>query len=260
MLGVVRHSLIKFPLNVMNEKELLVNKEKKTPSFFIFMAIIALLAVVIGFGKTFIIPTAKGTFAAPPIIHIHGAFAFSWILLFLIQTSLIHYRKYGLHQTLGVLGILIAAGVMTTMILVGKYVVTRDLNQGLGDFSYSSVIGVITSGIMFFSFVFFGILKRKNAAAHKRLMLLATIIVLWPAWFRFRHYFPSIPRPDIWFALVLADSLIIISWIWDKLRNGLIHPILKYGGAFIILEQTFEVVAFDSPIWRSIAKWIYYSF
>ncbi|MBL0132436.1 MAG: hypothetical protein IPP43_16140 [Chitinophagaceae bacterium] len=113
------------------------------------MAIFGLLAVLIGFGKTFIIPTAKGTFSAPLIIHIHGAFAFSWIVLFLIQTLLIHNRKYRLHQILGILGICIAAGVTVTMILVGKYVVGRDLKQELGEFSYSSLIGVITSALMF---------------------------------------------------------------------------------------------------------------
>ncbi len=243
----------------MSQPNFLINKKRKTPSFFIFIAIIGLLAVLIGFGKTFIVPTVKGTFSAPLLIHIHGAFAFSWIVLFLIQTSLIHYRKYNLHQTLGISGVFIAAGVMVTMILVGEYVVTRDLSQGLGEIAYSALTGNITSAIMFFSFVLLGIMKRKNAASHKRLMLLATIVVLWPAWFRFRHYFPSVPRPDIWFALVLADSLIIFSWIWDKLRNGTIHPILKYGGLFIILEQTFEVVALDSPTWRSIAKWIYFA-
>ena len=241
----------------MNENDFLVDEKKKIPSFFIFIAIVGLLAVLIGFGKTFIIPTANGTFSAPAIIHIHGAFAFSWILLFLIQTSLIHYRRYNLHQTLGILGVFIAAGVMVTMILVGKYVVFRDLGKGLGEVSYSSIIGDITSALIFFAFVILGILKRKEASAHKRFMLLATIVVLWPAWFRFRHYFPAIPRPDIWFAIVLADSLIIIAWIWDKLRNGSIHPVLKYGGAFIILEQTFEVIAYGSPVWRSAAKWIY---
>jgi hypothetical protein len=110
---------------------------------------------------------------------------------------------------------------------------------------------------MFFCLVLAGVLKRNVPEAHKRLMLLATIVVLWPAWFRFRHYFPTVPRPDIWFALVLADSLIIISWIWDKCKNGNIHPVLKYMGLFIILEQSFEVIVYDSSLWRQTAKWIF---
>lgn len=230
---------------------------KKKPSLFLIMAIIGLLAVLIGFAKTFIIPVATNSFSAPLLIHVHGAFAFAWILLFLTQTSLIHFHKYNIHMTLGWAGIVIAAGVMLTMIPAGLYVVQRDLKQGAGESAYSSVIGVITSGIIFFCLVLFGVLKRNVPATHKRLMLLATIIVLWPAWFRFRHYFPSVPRPDIWFALVLADSFIVISWIWDKVKNGTVHPVLKFVGLFIILEQTFEVIVYDSPAWRQTAKWIY---
>ena len=221
------------------------------------MAVLSLCVVLVGFAKTFIIPIANNEFKAPFAIHIHGAFAFAWIALFLVQTSLIHFHKYNIHQVFGFLGLFISAGVMITMIPAGTHVVKRDLSQGVGETSYSSLLGVITSGILFISLVLTGILKRNNSESHKRFMLLATIVVLWPAWFRFRHYFPSVPRPDIWFALVLADSLIIIAWIWDKLKSGRIHPVLKYVGLFIILEQTFEVLAFDGPIWRNIAKWIY---
>jgi hypothetical protein len=243
----------------MSKTDLIVDKKKKPLSFFSVIAIIGLAAVLIGFGKTFIVPTVEGTFKAPIIVHIHGAFAFTWILLFLLQTFLIHYGKYSIHRTLGIFGFLVALGVTITLIFVGKYVVTRDLRQGIGDFSYSNLPGVITSALMYFGLVLSGILTRKNSPVHKRFMLLATIVVLWPAWFRFRHYFPSVPRPDIWFALVLADSLIIVAWIWDKNRNGKIHPVLKWVGLFIILEQSFEVLAFDSPIWRSVGKWIYYA-
>jgi hypothetical protein len=91
-------------------------------------------------------------------------------------------------------------------------------------------------------------------------MLLATIVVLWPAWFRLRHYFPSVPRPEIWFALVLADSLIVVSWIWEKIKFGKVHPVMKYVGLFIIVEQTFEVWAFDSVTWRLLSKWTYQLF
>ena len=230
---------------------------KRKPSFFLIIAIVGLFAVLIGFAKTFIITVATNNFSAPLLIHIHGAFSFGWILLFLSQTSLIHFDKYKIHQTLGYLGLFIAAGVIITMIPAGMYVVQRDLKKGFGDSAYSSLLGVISSGIIFFSLVVTGILKRRQPEFHKRLMLLATIVVLWPAWFRFRHYFPSVPRPDIWFALILPYSLIIIAWIWDKLKNGSVHPILKYIGLLIIFEQTFEMAAFDSLIWRQLAKWSY---
>jgi hypothetical protein len=244
----------------MRTSDVIIRDGKKSISFFTIIALIGLMAVLIGFGGTFIVPSAKGTFSAPAIIYIHGAFAFSWIVLFVIQTLLIHNRKYAIHQKLGVLAVLAAVGVMVTIILVGHYVVGRDLNQGFGESAYSSLIGNITSAIMFFSFVVLGVINRRTAASHKRFMLLATIVVLWPAWFRFRHYFPSVPKPEIWFALVLADSLIIVAWIWDKLKNGRIHPVLLFGGLFIILEQSFEVMAYDNTAWRNVARWVYQLF
>ena len=152
------------------------------------------------------------------------------------------------------IGLFIALGVAITMVPVGLFQVQRELNHGL---AHSSLLGVITSGVLFLTFVLLGIVKRNKPDYHKRFMLLATIVVLWPAWFRFRHYFPSVPHPEIWFALVLADSLIVIAWIYEKIKYGFVHPVLLYGGLFIILEQTFEVVMFDNAPWRIVAKSIY---
>jgi hypothetical protein len=221
------------------------------------MALIGLLAVLIGFAKTFILPTFKGSFSAPIVVYVHGVFAFSWIMLFIIQASLISLKKYNTHMFLGVFGVLIAIGAAFTMLPAGMYAANRDIEQGLGDVAISNIVGVVTSACMFLAIVIAGIMNRKNAGTHKRLMLLATLVVLWPAWFRFRHYFPSIPRPDIWFAVVLADSLIVISCIWDKIANGRVHPVFKYVGSFIVLEHIFEAIFFNSPMWYIVAKHIY---
>lgn len=231
--------------------------QRKKASFFLIMSIVGLFATVIGFAKTFFIPVANGSFNAPLSVHVHGAFAFSWVILFVIQTSLIHFKNYRLHQYLGVLGLLIAVGVTVTMIPAGIFVVHRELSQGLGNTAYSGLLGVVTSGLLFLALVVAGIINRNRPGYHKRFMLLATIVVLWPAWFRFRHYFPSVPRPDIWFALVLADSLIVIAWIWDKLKNGSVHPVFKFVGTFIIIEQCLEVIMFDTPKYQIVGKWLY---
>ena len=62
-------------------------------SFFLIMGLIGLLAVITGFAKTFIIPVTAGSFEAPFAIYLHGTFAFSWIILFMTQTFLIHFKK-----------------------------------------------------------------------------------------------------------------------------------------------------------------------
>lgn len=226
-------------------------------SYFLYLSIVGLLAVLIGFAKTFILPVSNGTFNAPGVVYIHGAFAFSWVLLFVIQSALINLKKYHTHIVLGVFGILIAFGTAITMLPVGLYAAQKELKAGLGETAISGFFGVCTSAVMFLSLVIAAILNRKNSSAHKRLMLLATIVVLWPAWFRFRHYFPEVPKPEIWFAVVLADSLILVSIIWDKILNGKIHWVFKYFGLFIILEHIFEITYFDGPSWRQIATTVY---
>lgn len=231
--------------------------KRRRPLFFLIMGLVGLFAILTGFTKTFFIPVAAGTFNAPFSIHLHGAFAFGWVLLFIIQTFLIQFKSYRLHMSLGILGVFIALGTAVTMLPAGIFAVEKGLKQGLGETAISNIVGVSTSATIFLSLAIAGIIYRKNAAAHKRLMLLATIEVLWVAWFRFRHYFPPFPQADFLFGIVLADSLIVIAWIWDKRVNGKVHPVLGYVGAFMIAEDVFEHFTFDNTSWRALGKLIY---
>lgn len=225
--------------------------------FFLIMGIVGLIAIFVGFSKPFIIPVAQQTFEAPLSIYIHGALSLAWVLFFTIQSSLIHVKNYKLHIRMGFAGIFLALATSLSLHPVAKFVVERDLRLGLGEMAYSNSISLLTTGLMFLLLVGFAIYYRRERTIHKRLLLLATIVLLWPAWFRFRHFFPNVPRPEIWFGLVLSDSLIIIAWIWDKISNKKVHPALLYPGIAIIVEQTIEVFLYDSPIWRTVGKLLY---
>jgi hypothetical protein len=231
--------------------------KKKKSSFYLLIGIVGFLAVVVGFFTTYIRPSFNRAFTAPLIVHIHGAFTFGWIVLFVVQTLAVKFKNFHLHKNLGYFGLFIAIGIVATLLPTGLFQVERDLSKGLGDTAVSQIVGVVSTALMFLILVGTGIAYRKKPKIHKRLLLLATIVLLWPAWFRFRHYFPSVPRPDIWFAVVLADSLILLSWVVDKHTYGKIHPVLFYGGLLIIAEHAFEVLAFDSDSWRFVARTIY---
>jgi hypothetical protein len=240
---------------VHNQSTMIGKSAKKRPlSFFLIMSLVGLAAVLVGFGKTFIMPVAAGTFQAPFSIHLHGAFAFAWVILFVVQPFLIHLINYRLHRTLGLLGAFIALGVAITMLPAGVFQVE---NEGSTQTAISTIVGVCTSAVIFLSLAIAGIIYRKKAAAHKRLMLLATIEVIWVAWWRLRHYFPPFPQSEYLFGFVLPESLILIAWLWDKRVNGQVHPVLAYIGAFMIAEDVFEILTFDNPTWRAVGKVIY---
>ncbi|HEX7704990.1 MAG TPA: hypothetical protein VF701_00880 [Thermoanaerobaculia bacterium] len=225
--------------------------------FYTVMGVVALLAVCVGFGRTYAIPLARKTFEAPTVVHVHGAFAMAWVLLFITQPLLLRWRRLRWHRQIGMIGLPLAIGVMVTMIPAGFFQATRDAQAGAGPTGISGILGVLTSGALFVGLVTAGIVARRDREAHARWLLLATLVMLWPAWFRFRHYFPSVPRPDIWFAIALAYLWIPVAAIRDRIVRGSVHPVIAWGGSFVILEQSLEVIAFDSPWWRSAAHAIY---
>ena len=230
---------------------------KRYISIYTVIGTIGLAAALIGFSKTFLFPVASGTFTAPPVIYIHGVFTFGWVILFLVQTVLIKAENWALHFRLGILGAAAALGTGITMPLVGRFQVERELASGFGDTAISAILGTFTAAALFLGFVGAALWNRNRPEVHKRLMLIATIHVLWPAWFRFRHYFPGVQPPEIWFALLAADSLFVLAWIWDYRMNGRVHPVLLFGSLFVIATHVVETFAFDSAPWRAAAKFIW---
>lgn len=217
------------------------------PWFYTVMGGVVLFAVIIGFGRTYAVPLARGAFDAPAAVHLHGAFAMAWVLLFLTQPLLLRYRRLAWHRQLGRIGLPLAILVAVTMIPAGFFQATRDAAAGAGPTGISGLLGVFTSGALFVGLVTAGIVARRDREAHARWLLLATLVVAWPAWFRFRHYFPDVPRPDIWFALVLAYIWIPVAAIRDRVTRGAVHPVIAWGGLAIITEQSLEVLMFDRP-------------
>jgi hypothetical protein len=225
--------------------------------FYAAMAWLAAAAAAIGFSTTYFIPVAGGSFHGPAIAHIHGLLFFTWIALLLVQVRLIRARKPGLHGRLGVAALVLAPAMAVSGIGVGLYAVTRDLAAGTGGAAYSQLIGVLSAMLLFLAFVAAGLVLRRRPDWHRRLMLLATIAILWPAWFRFRHLLPWVPRPDIILAILVADSLILIAIARDLLRFRRVHPAWAILGLGLIAEHLAELWLYDTPAWRAAAQAIY---
>jgi hypothetical protein len=217
------------------------------------MGAIALFSICVGFGRTYAAPMMRGTFTGPTILHIHGACALAWVLLFIAQPLLIRWRFYRAHRTLGYFGVPLALAVAVTMVPAGLYATNRDV-AAQGPVAISSLLGDLTSAILFVGLVVAGVVARRDREAHPRWMLLATLLVVWPAWFRFRHWFPQVPRPELWFGVVVPMAWVVVAIIRDRVGRGAVHPVLLFAGTALILEQAFELLAFDTPLWRATAN------
>lgn len=225
--------------------------------FYLAMAWLAAAAALAGFSTTYFFPLAGHRFHGPVVAHLHGLLFFGWIALLIVQVSLVRRRNLRLHKRLGVAALFLAPAMAVTCTMMGLYAVSRDLAAGGGDSAYSQLVGVLTSMLLFLAFVGIGLALRKRPDWHKRMMLLATIAILWPAWFRFRHFLAWVPRPDLLLAIGLADSLILVAILRDALTFRRIHPAWLIFGLGLIAEHVTEALLYDTAPWRAAARFLY---
>jgi len=222
--------------------------------FYIGMAWLGVAAVLIGFSTTYFLPVASGVFAGPLVAHVHGLLFFAWVALALIQPWLIRRRRWALHRTLGWAALPLALAMAASGMAMATYVVRRDLTAGMGDAAYSSILGVATTMTILIAFTGIALSLRRRADWHKRMIFLASVAILWPAWFRFRHLMPWAPRPDILFAILCADAPILIAAVRDRLRFGRIHPAYLVFGTLLVVDHVTEATFYDLPGWRMAAR------
>jgi len=217
---------------------------------------LAFLAVaLVGFSTTFFIPLARGRFEAPPLIHVHGVLLFGWLLFFIGQALLIRNRSLSLHRRLGWYGCALCLAIVVSGVLVGLHATRRDLAAGGDDFVRGQLVNVVIEMLMFGGLVSAAVVVRKDGASHKRLLLLATISALGPAWLRFRHIFTSVANPFVVFS-VLADALLLVAIVYDWIAYRRVHPVYLWAGGAMVAVHAIELMAVTSLPWLWMARWL----
>jgi hypothetical protein len=224
-------------------------------TFFLCMAYGFLVIAVVGFSTTFFVPLAKGAFRAPPVIYVHGALLFGWLLFFIAQATLIRKRRFLTHRQLGIAGVALSVSIVISGVLVGLHATRRDLAAGGDDFVLGQFVNILIEMFLFGALVAAAIAFRRQGESHKRLLLLATISALAPAWLRLRHLFPGVPEPFVTFSL-LADSLLLVAiardWVWLKR----VHPVYIWAGGTMVLVHVVELLAITSAPWLRLSRFL----
>jgi uncharacterized membrane protein YozB (DUF420 family) len=212
------------------------------------------LAVALaGFTPTFFLPSLRGEFRAPPIVWVHGALAFGWILMFVAQTQWIRRRAIRMHRRIGYGTAGIALGLVATGVPVGLWATGRDLAAGLGDVARGQFVNILVELAVFGALVGAAVWLRRDPDWHKRLMLLATLSVLGPAWFRLRHWFPSVPNPLVTFSL-LADSIVLVVVAHEYAQRRRLHPAYWAVAPAVVAVHLAELFLSQTRPWLSVAR------
>ena len=194
-------------------------------------AFAAFIAVVIvsGFTPTFF---ARGSFAplAPlgTVRLAHGVVFTTWVALFVAQPLFIASGRRQWHKRMGAAGAVVAAAMFATGLAV-----TVALERSHGPEPLPTLLVHLFTNVapltVFAACVTMGIRRRHASAAHKRWMLLATVILVPPATGRLLpHLGLDALNTPVYAVFAFANA------VYDKLTLGRVHPVSLYGAAFLI--------------------------
>jgi hypothetical protein len=217
--------------------------------FFSVMVVALWATVLFGFMKTYF---GAGMVTAPlpnKLIHIHGAAFTLWMVLLAVQTGLISAKKLRWHKTLGLFGF----GLALAMVGLGLLAATDALRRGSapqGLTAKTFYVVPVSDMLVFSVLVFFAYRARYRPAAHKRLILIATIGLIdaavgrWPVAFLQTHP----PAQD----LVPFGFLLLVA-LYDLVSLKRVQKSTVWASLFVVAVHLTRVPLAMTPPWQAFA-------
>lgn len=196
--------------------------------FYCAMALVLVALVAAGFAPTFFARDVSAAGLLPLSVLVHGIAGTAWVLLFATQTALVAARRVSLHRRVG----LIVAAVTIAFVASGALVVADlERSHGLEPLSWRAP-HVFTNAApltLFALLVAGGVWQRGRAVRHKRLMLLAAVVLSPPA---IGRLFGQLGLAEL--SLAAYAALAFANAAYDWLARGRPHAISLLGAAVLV--------------------------
>lgn len=197
--------------------------------FYVALAILMTLTVIVGFWPSYYGPLAQGTTQVSWILHFHGVVYIGFMGLFILQTTLAARGRIQAHRSVGNIGIGYGVAVLLIGLLMSFVAPVMHVTAGEWTLDQAAAFLPIPLGDMVLFGGFFGtaIAYRQKPEIHKRFMLLATVALLFAAVFRLNAAgWLSMPA-----AIFLWFIPVILGMAYDGLTRGRVHPVYWIGVA-----------------------------
>lgn len=227
------------------------------PSFYTGMTLVMAFLVFAGFGMTYWFPLASGSFPpAPPVVHLHGLVFSSWMILLVVQATLVNTRNLALHRSLGTWGIAHATAVLLTGALITLLGI-GGINRPVVAPSFLDAMFLSFAAITGFGLLFtLSIRNVRRPEVHKRLMLYAILPILPPGVNRF-YMVPfgldSIPVLPLYLTL---DALALAILIHEWRSTGKIGRYSMIGAGWMLLQSGLHVPIANSEGFLDLCRYV----
>lgn len=226
--------------------------ERAENVFFAAMSLVLLATVLIGFARSYFLAGMMRAHLPNLLIHIHAAAFTTWILLLVVQATLIAGRRVDLHRQLGLFGFALAC----LMVIVGVMAATDSMTRisMVGSFDMRTFYAVPMSDMIVFAVLsFFAYRWRHDPATHKRLILIASITIVDAATGRYPltkiTHLPCLNDVFTQFYTVLVAAFDL----WYLKR---IHRATLTAGLFSIVMLLIAIPVGSTRPWMAFANWM----
>lgn len=216
--------------------------------FFVAFIAAAILLVLAGFGRTFVVPLVHGTFSAPWFVYVHAALFFAWMGLLMTQAVLAMRRRVDWHRRLGGVGAVLVPAMVVSGLAVASWATRRDVAAGQEHEALAFFFGQCMDMLLFGTLASATMWMRGTPATHKRLVLLATLAILGAAVGRI----PGLGVAANWVTVVLLACLAI----FDLRSLGRLHRATGFGSIWLLGGIFMEEPLGNTAIWLAMAQHI----
>lgn len=205
------------------------------------------LAVFIGFSRSYYLKGLYGTPALPALYHVHGFLFSAWMAFLVVQTGLVASRRTAVHRRLGVAG-----GILALAMTAAAIAMTLDLARRMA--AAPTTDGLAFTIVPFFTVIVFpvlvgiALLYRRQPEVHKRLMLIATLELVTAGVARI----PGAGSMPLFF--VLTDVGLVAILAYDVITRRRPHAATVWGGLFLIATQIIRTTAGATAAWIAFAR------
>ena len=196
----------------------------------------------------------RGTLRTIPIIHVHAAVMMGWLFLLILQVVLIARGRRALHMKVGNAGmawgiVVIFVGWATAITRFGERVQAGQLQQGA-----DRLFAPITDMLVFAPFLAAAWVFRRKPQLHKRLIVVASTVLLIAAVHRIRIFTGAqLPLPQL---MLVWLSPILLGMIYDLVKVRRVYPVYLLGIGAVLFMKFGRVPLRDTGAWRSFAGWL----
>jgi hypothetical protein len=219
------------------------------------MCLLVLITIWLGFAKTYYAAGLVRAHLPSPVIHVHAVVFSLWLLTLIVQIALVSARKVKLHMALGLWGFGLAALMVILGAISGVNALRRDMSPPWSGLSALTFFVIPISAIALFAvMVAWSYATRRRPDYHKRLMILANIVLVDPAIGRFPDTIT--PMGPVTQSLILFSFLVILM-AYDFFALRKVHRATWQGSLLIVVTVLVRVPIGMTSLWQHLAQWIH---